>query len=213
MRRHVYFVLTLGIALVSCSEAGPRTEPTAEEQSHLDAHVARIFAEVTAEDPAQLEADRQRVRDVHRIAYLVEQFRIETGSYPLADTLTGRLANVVIGEDNSIRDHDDHHLPEDELVAELRRVLGPDVDLPHDPLPGGFRSYVYTVYGRGYGTAAMLYHPVGWSEGILSRQWQYRVGSTEGADTPMLQATKLLAGGYGQSRSAQWRDPSMAGNS
>jgi hypothetical protein len=106
----------------------------------------------------------------------------------------------------------DTYVTQEELLEELREVLGPEVALPDDPIPesDGSRAYAYGVYGRAFVAAAMLYHPVGWSEGILPRQWQYRVGANEDLDLPILQMSRLLQGGYSEPRPARWRDPIMA---
>ena len=213
MQRYLYIVITLCFVAISCSAGGPRLEPTSQEQAHLDAHMEQIFTGVTEEDAAQLAADRQRVADIHRIAYLAEQYKQETGSYPLVDP-TGTLKNVIIGDDNGLSEENpEHYVSEVDFLAELRRVLGFEVTLPHDPLPSGPKSgysYVYGVYGRMYGTAAMLYHPVGWSEGFSPHMFQYRIGGSEDTELPMLQATKLFAGEYTTSQPAKWRDQSMA---
>ena len=213
MRPYLYIMVGVGMLATSCS-SGPRTEPTTKERAHLDAHVERIFADVKEEDAAQLAADRRRAADIHHIAYLVEQYKTETGTYPLVDTVEGTLKNVVIGDDGGFSEGKEHYASETEFLAELRRILGVEATLPHDPLPGDRQNgyiYVYSVYGSGYVTAAMLYHPVGWSEGILPHQWQYRVGSYESLEMPVLEAAKLFAGEYQTSVAARPRDPSMAG--
>ena len=214
MARYSYVIVALCVVVASCGgSSGPRLELSSKERANLDAHVENIFTGIAEKDAAQLSADRQRVHDIHRIAFLAEEFYKQTGAYPLVDTENGTLKNVIIGDDEGLNDYDkEHYVSEQAFLALLRATLGDAVTLPHDPLPNeSGRTYVYSVYGRSYATAAMLYHPVGWSEGILQNQFQYRVGARENLDLPILQASKLLAGEYKANRPASYRDPSMAG--
>ncbi|MCZ6767122.1 MAG: hypothetical protein O7D32_09355 [bacterium] len=207
MRYYRLILVLLIIVTASCSTSTPSLELSEKQRSNLNDHVDRIFAGVATEDPEQMLADRQRVADIHYIAFLVEQYRDVAGSYPFVRP-GGGIKNVIIGEDNGVSNREERYLSEAEFLAELRNMLGNEVTLRHDPIPtgeSGSRHYVYSVYGASYGTAAYLYHPIGWSEGILPNQWQYRLGSSEDLDLPVLQATKLFSGGYGTSRRAQRR--------
>ena len=181
--------------------------PGAQVRTHLRTHVAQIFADVATKDAYQLKLDRQRVTDLHQLAFVVELYKEQTGGYPFVDPVDGTLVNVILGDET---ERDDAHYVDDELfVIELSRVLGDSLELALEPSGDNARYYVYSVSGNNYAVAAMLYHPVGWSEGILPQQWQYRVGSIEGTQIPVLEASKLFAGGYTGTRSAQSRDPSM----
>jgi len=205
-------VLLLGLPALGCS-GEIRLTPSPGEQRHLDAHVEAVFTDVKEKDTAQLRADRQRVSDVHQIAYLAERYHEETGHYPFAEPDSSVFLQTLIGEHIGRTDgFGETYVSQEVLLADLRAVLGPEVELPRDPLPDedGTRTYSYGVYGRSYTAAVMLYHPVGWSEGILPRRWQYRVGAYESLELPVLQAAKLLDGGYASTQPARWRDPSMA---
>jgi hypothetical protein len=187
--------------------------PSEEEQANLDAHVAQIFEGVVADDPASLEADRERVRRVHALACLIERYYDETGTYPLVDPVEGTMCNVLVGNPHTRVPRDsDYYAREDSLLVLLQDVLGWDVALPVDPDPdlAGVRCFAYGAYGSGYTVATMLANPVGWSEGILPGQFQYRLGSYESLQLPVLETRKLLAGEYPNNRTARWRDPSMA---
>jgi hypothetical protein len=216
-RALVAFCLLLAGVPFGCTREEIRLAPSALEAARLDAHVETIFADVRVESAAELEADRVRVEHAHRLAYLVEAYRAAAGHYPLAvpDSLVFR--QTLIGEL-----HDRKRLArnlgetwvEPEAFAEaLRAVLGPGVEVPGDPLPDaqGTRAYAYGVYGTGYTLAVMLYHPAGWSEGIAPHQWQYRLGSEENLDLPVLATRKLLEGGYPGNRVARARDAAVAG--
>ena len=207
--------LVIVLAATSCSrhEAGEpratfRLQPDAQTRLHLHQHVTDIFADVSAEDGYQLKLDRKRVSDIHQLAFLVELYKMHTGNYPFVDPTEGAITNVIFGDDTE-RD-DEHHVDDEVFVAELARVLGDSLVLPLEPTGDAARHYVYSVYGRNYGVAAMLYHPTGWSEGIQPEQWQYRLGSSESAQIPMLQASKLFAGDYTAIQAPQWRNRSRA---
>jgi len=206
--------LPLFLLLASC-RSEPGLTPSPAEEARLDAHVESIFAGVAVEDAAQLDADHARIRAIHRIAYLAMCFHERAGRYPLADAQAPAFRQTLIGSDAGKTDAlGETYVTQETFLAELRSVLGPEVVLPVDPLPQtehGPRTFVYGVYGKGFTAAAMLYHPAGWSEGILLRQWQYRVGSYENLDLPVMSVATLLAGGYATPRPARWRDPSMAG--
>jgi hypothetical protein len=198
--------------LLGCS-SGSDLEPSPEEQARLDAHLASIFADVEPEDDAQLEADSTRARHVHQLGYWAQKFYERKGYYPLASPDSSVFRQTLIGSAiGNVEPFGETYVPQDSLLAELRAVLGPEVMLPDDPIPepDGSRAYGYGVYGRTFVAAAMLYHPVGWSEGILPHQWQYRVGSIENPDLPILQISLLLDGAYADSRPPRWRDPTLA---
>lgn len=201
--------LALLLCVSACGSDEISLVPTPKVQEHLDAHVATIFDGVSSEDAAQFEADHERVRRVHQIAWLVEQYYKEAGTYPLVD---GTLKNIMIGNPNTKVPKDkEHWVHEDTLLAELQYHLGYDLVLPEEPLPDskGYYTFMYSAYGRGYTVAVMCYHPVGWSEGIMPGQWQYRVGSYESLQLPVMEAAKLFAGEYPNNRKARPRDPSM----
>jgi hypothetical protein len=202
--------LVMVLCVVACSGSDEISlVPTPKVQEHLDAHVAAIFDAVSAENPEQFDADQERVRRVHQIAWLAEQYYKETGSYPLAD---GTLKNIMIGNPNTrVPKDNEHYVHEDTLLAELQYHLGYDLTLPQEPLQDskGYYGFTFSVYGSGYTVAAMCYHPVGWSEGIMPGQWQYRVGSYENPQLPVMEAAKLFAGKYPNNRKARPRDPSM----
>jgi hypothetical protein len=207
-----FMVFAVVVMAAGCSGSDELSlMPTPEVQGRLDAHVAMIFDGVSEESATQYEADRERVRRVHQIAWLVEQYHKETDAYPLVDP-EGGVRNVMIGNPNTkVPKDDEHYVHEDTLLAALQDVLGYDFELPGEPLPDskGFYCLMYGVYGRGYTVATMCYHPVGWSEGIMPGQWQYRVGSYESLDLPVMQASKLFAGEYASNHKARPRDPSM----
>jgi hypothetical protein len=63
------------LALASVVPGCGGGQKPAEIARRLDAHVEKVFAGVVADDAARLEADKQRVRDVHAIATLVEDYK------------------------------------------------------------------------------------------------------------------------------------------
>jgi|SRR5690606_37208772 len=198
--------------LIGCaSDSG--LEPNPEQQRHLDTHIEAIFAGVEPLDDEQLEADRTRVRDVHRLAFWAQRFHRRTGRYPLASPDSAVFRQTLIGSSiGNVEPFGDTYVDQESLLAELRAVLGPEVTLPDDPIPeeDGSRVYSYGVYGRTFVAAAMLYHPVGWSECVSPGEWQYRVGAVENENLPILQVSLLLAGAYAESRPPRWRDPTLA---
>lgn len=203
----------LTTALVLGCASSSNLEPNPKQQSHLDQHLSAIFADVEVVDDAQLEADRTRVQTVHRLGYWAQRFHERTGRYPLASLDSAVFRQTLIGSSiGNVESFGDTYVHQDSFLAELREVLGPEVTLPDDPFPeeDGSRVYSYGVYGRKFVAAAMLYHPVGWTEGILPYQWQYRVGAVEDRNLPILQISLLLDGAYPESRPPRWRDPSLA---
>ena len=204
-------LLTTALVLGCASSAS--LEPNPKQQGHLDAHLSAIFAGVGALDDAQLEADRTRVRNVHRLGYWAQRFYERTGRYPLASRDSSVFRQTLIGTSiGNVESFGDTYVHQDSFLAELREVLGSELMLPDDPIPepDGARAYTYGVYGRTFVAAAMLYHPVGWTEGVLANQWQYRVGAVEDPNLPILQISLLLDGAYAESRPPRWRDPSLA---
>jgi hypothetical protein len=202
----------VGATFLGCS-GGSDLEPSPHERTRLEAHLSAIFADVEPMDEAQLEADRVRARHVHQLGYWAQRFHDRKGYYPLASPDSSVFRQTLIGSMiPNVEGFGDTYVAQESLLAELREVLGPEVSLPEDPIPepDGSRAYAYGVYGHAFVAAAMLYHPAGWSEGILPRQWQYRVGAVENPDLPILQISLLLEGAYAEPRRARWRDPAMA---
>ncbi len=88
-------VATVGLLatlLASCGSGGPTP---ADIKRRLDAHVEQVFAGVVTDDAAQLAADKQRVRDMHAIAALVEDYKKRSGRYPMVSA-DGALKQVFI---------------------------------------------------------------------------------------------------------------------
>lgn len=210
MSRLSFVVILLLLPFFGCSKpesTDPKPtfslHPNARVRKHLQRHLEDIFAEIDVSDANQLDLDRQRVTDIHQLAFVIELYKERTGTYPFVDPVEGSISNVILGDD--VERDDPHYIDDATFVTELARVLGDSLQLALEPTGEASRHYVYSVYGQRYGVAAMLYHPVGWSEGIRPEQWQYRVGSSEGTQFPMLEARRLFAGGYAASRPARYR--------
>jgi hypothetical protein len=187
-------VATVGLLaslLASCGGGGPTP---AEITRRLDAHIEKVFAGVVANDAAQLAADRQRVRDVHAIAALVEDYKTRTGRYPLVGP-DGAMKNVVIAPWLP-RHRNETTVDFDTFAGDLKAVLGAGLHIPFDPDNNAEseKVYVYSTLGTGYGVAAGLHHHVAFSERVMGDHVQYRVGSREDVVLPILEYGKLVAG-------------------
>ena len=182
--------LLIVLAFPACKKG---LSPEEKITNALQAQYESVFADLKIEDQAAFEADQQRVRDVHAIARLADAYNQKAGHYPLV-TPEGSMKNVIMIAGKEARQKTD--VTYEDFVADLKKVLGEDITVPTDPAPGdnGAFSYSYSAYGQGYTTAAMLYHHTPFSEEILSHSCQYRVGSAENTQLPILQFSKLVDG-------------------
>lgn len=166
-----------------------------EEQieTELKSHFDSVFADLKIENQAAFEMDQQRVRDVHQIARLAAAYHEKAGHYPLV-TPEGSMKNAIMAPGQKARQKTD--VTYEDFVSELKKILGKDITVPTDPSPGegGSFSYSYSAYGQGYTTAAILYHHAPFSEKMGEHYCQYRVGSMENKDLPILQFSKIVDG-------------------
>lgn len=167
--------------------------PEEKTTSALQAQFDLVFTDIKIEDQAAYEADQQRVRDVHAIARLAAAYHEKAGHYPLVNP-EGSMKNAIMAPGQEARQKSD--VTYEDFVSELKKVLGEDIVVPTDPAPGdkGSFSYSYSAYGRGYTTAAILYHHTPFSEKMNEHYCQYRVGSMENKDLPILQFSKIVEG-------------------
>jgi hypothetical protein len=172
-------------------------------RSFLEAHVRHVFSGISPQDAGQLRADKQRVRDVHAIADLVEKFHKKTGRYPLG---TSGDSGVVLRNEKSKHGEpkkDKYNVGMAAFVKDLRSVLGDDIAVPVDRVrvpnddPMDYMDYAYSLYGGEYAVSAYLYHPVKHAQTFGPHMHQYRVGSTERIlNASVLKYSKILEGGY-----------------
>jgi hypothetical protein len=164
-----------------------------ETAKSVEAQVQKMLEGVPVEDAAQFEADKQRVRDLHALAALIDAYHAKKGAYPLADP-ERKIKNVNISTQEFPTS--DAVVPLDAFVAELKSVLGDDVAVPLDPMPMEDRTklYIYSVYGSTYTVACVLYHHATFAEKIMDHYCQYRLGSNEDPNLPILVHAKVIDG-------------------
>lgn len=135
-------------------------------------------------------SDAERIRDVHTIANIVEQFKEKTGHYPYEENFSNvRSGYVAVPISVNITDKalpeqyrypppgfSGGIIPNDEFLAYLRESLGPNITLPYDdaPLP---RFYQYHFDGKNYFVSAVLYAPNEFTRMMRENWHKYQVGS------------------------------------
>ena len=165
----------------------------------LASHSRFLFDDVKQENEDQFAADKQRVRDIHRLANLVEQYHEKTGRYPLAQEPISRLINVTISpQPQPTSSNSDSVVDVAKFREELRQVLGQDVEIPVDPMPDehGYAAYNYSVWSKKYAVATYLFHHARFSEKLAPQLHQYRVGCYEDMSFPVIEWAKILRGEY-----------------
>lgn len=162
-------------------------------ETALQAQFDSVFADLKIEDPSAFEMDQQRVRDIHQIARLCAAYKNKAGHYPLV-TPEGSMKNAIMVPDKEARQKSD--VTFNDFVSDLKAVLGDDIIVPIDPAPGesGRYIYSYSAYGKGYAAAAYLYHHAPYSEKLGDHYCQYRVGSRENTQLPILEFNKIIDG-------------------
>lgn len=194
------FVTAIFCAALSVSCSKSVDERLLDYQAKLEPHVHFIFSAPELGGDAETRADRQRVRDIHKIAALVELYREKTGHYPLGDSASG-LRNVTLRDPASPYgpvQFDEHNADPENLKKALETALGP-VTLPtdhHDPASGKFMDYNFSLMGGHYAVATYLSHQPHYAEEVSEGEFQYRVGSMENETLPILLFSKLVEGGY-----------------
>jgi hypothetical protein len=139
-------------------------------------------------------ADAKRVYDVHRIAAMAEAYRALRGYYPLADRVATLDADgpIPVAVNITNLELDPIYgspppgrrgvvLPFEELLGELRAVLGNDLVVPFDPqkVPTGAPNfYQYMTNGTDYFVSANLNSPTPYTQEIGPRYHKYQVSST-----------------------------------
>jgi hypothetical protein len=116
-----------------------------------------LAEEITCEENVlrEFSADERRFQGVHNIARLIEAYYDATGFYPGTkgwedskyEWLIVRIADQDLPEDlntASARPRPDYS--PDQLLADLRKVLGNDVELPYDKSPVRLAPFCYTYY-------------------------------------------------------------------
>lgn len=183
-------VLLIIILLPACKKS---LSPEEKITTALRAQFDSVFTDVEIEDQAAYVADQQRVRDVHAIARLAAAYHEKAGHYPLVNP-EGSMKNAIMVPGQEARQKTD--VSYEDFVSELKKVLGEGITVPTDPSPGDkiSFSYSYSAYGQGYAAAAILYHHTPFSEKMSDHYCQYRVGSIENKDLPILQFSKIVDG-------------------
>jgi hypothetical protein len=204
-------LVLLTLAVNSCATRDPRV-PSAAEQKQLDRQLARVFAGLTPQDASQWAADRTAVEQLHLLCYWIRSYHELVGEYPLASHLSEERSWVqtfVYGDDTHIDYTNPINRPTRELIAELREVLGDDLELPADPDPSSWHGMHYSTSGRGFAAGVDIYHPVNGGEMVTAEHCQYRVASYKGSTVPMHAFEAILSGELTQLAPVQWRDPSQ----
>lgn len=135
-------------------------------------------------------ADQRRIADVSQIARIVDEFHSRTGRYPLAslnipvtvgvnitlDELPPRYTQPPPGAPGEI-------VPYSVLLAELRSVLGDDLELPMDPQRVAVYApnfYQYQYYDDGsYYVSVNLYYEIPGTERLADHYYKYELSSAD----------------------------------
>lgn len=155
--------------------------------------------------------DADRIRDVHYIAELVEQYKEKTGSYPYHNWFENvEEGHVAVPVSVNITDQT---LPEqyrypplgvsgyvdstEEFLKDLRYVLGNKVNLLYDDRPVVYKPpYIPTFYqflydGENYYVSAILTKPSQYTRELRKGYYKYQVGSVEDKELKIRNYTGL----------------------
>jgi len=206
--RQVLICVAVGQILACAAADRDPLVPTEEEQARLDAQFERVFAGVEAS-----QADREAVRSLHQFAYWVEAYHDIEARYPLSDRLDGEVSFVqtmVYGDDSGIDFEERVNLRRSELLAELQRLFGPELNLPVDPDAGDYHGMHYSTSGPSYIVAVDLGAQVNGGEMTMADMGQYRLASYSSEQIPIHHFRSILDGTTTSMSPVRWRDPSMA---
>ena len=126
----------------------------------------------------QKEYDVQRVKDVHHIARLVEDYFQKVGYYPL--TNKGYKLPINIRISSQEYGSPQPHVHFRELDKELRKVLGDDINIPFDPDLNNTKSsrlYQYYTDTADYEVSAFLYSQNKFTREITTYSHKYQIGA------------------------------------
>lgn len=149
-----------------------------------------------AEEDYQAAADAKRIHDVHRIAALIEAYRQAAGHYPFrerfenippghkAAPLAATITNLQLPEKYRWPPpgSSGRIMPSAEFEAELRAVLGPDIEIPCDPQKIEVYApnfYQFLTDGQDWFVSANLYSPTGHTLRLAAHYHKYQVGSVD----------------------------------
>ncbi len=136
----------------------------------------------------QRDMDARRIRAVHRIASLVEDFHAVTGRYPLERNygliLTSPEVDVHIRDAGDLRKWlKDNNGDVVQLEEELEEVFKHFQGLPRDPQRidawGGPRVYQYHFDGKHYYVSAYFFFPTEHTRLVCEYSFKYQVGSRD----------------------------------
>ncbi len=138
----------------------------------------------------QTSFDPIRIRHVHYIAGLIEEYYARRGIYPLTD----RTMPVDVPIARGSADYPFPVLDAAELEKELSKVLRREITLPLDPQKlkaWGFRLYQYHADERGYTVSAHLFYERRDTRRIRDFIHKYQVGSFADRDARIIRFSDI----------------------